>query len=75
MRDEGSVSIILPEKSKILLDYSKFLSEYLNLVPVNSEFSGSKLKVYLTFSDFGRLSRDNPSPLTQIFGNAFVERD
>ena len=44
-------------------------------MPINSEFSGSKLKVYLTFSDFGWLSRDNPSPLTQIFGNAFAERD
>ena len=45
-------------------------------MPVNSKFSGAKHESWLsvTFPDFGWLSRNNPSPLTQIFGKAFAER-
>ena len=43
-------------------------------MPVNSEFSGSKLKVYLTFLILVDYRVTTPHPLTQVFGKAFVER-
>ena len=43
-----------------------------------ARFSANKAALLtnkLTFPDLGWLSRDNPSPLTQIFGKSFAERD